>query len=104
MMKTTVIPSLKNPFAEKKEVEFTVPGQISYQPGLYENTLKKGYDLTRRPYNAAGEKSIQRQHLKKRMTIWERIQAPIEALGCRLHCVKLQETENNHVEFFGEQA
>jgi acetyl-CoA carboxylase carboxyltransferase component len=74
MMKTTVIPSLKNPFAEKKEVEFTVPGQISYQPGLYENTLKKGYDLTRRPYNAAGEKSIQRQHLKKRMTIWERIQ------------------------------
>ena len=38
------------------------------------------------------------------IAIWERIQAPIEALGCRLHCVKLQETENNHVEFFGEQA
>jgi acetyl-CoA carboxylase carboxyltransferase component len=73
MMKTTVIPSLNNPFAEKREVEFTVPGQISYQPGLYENTLKKGYDLTRRPYNAAGVKNIQRQHQKNRMTIWERI-------------------------------
>lgn len=68
-----VIPSLENPFQEKHELEFSVPGQASYEPGLYEATLKKGYDLVQRPYTAAGEKNIQRQHLKNRMTIWERI-------------------------------
>lgn len=72
-MKAKVIPSLDNPFKEKKEVTFSVPGQASYDPGLYEATLKKGHDLTQRPYLAAGESSIQKQHLKKRMTIWERI-------------------------------
>ena len=73
MTKTNVVPSLDNPFKEKKEVEFVVPGQASYEPGLYEATLKKGLDLSERPYKAATEASIQRQHLKKRMTIWERI-------------------------------
>lgn len=33
--------------------------------------------------------------------IWEQIKEPVEALGCTLHCVKLKETENNHVEYFG---
>ncbi|CAA0125215.1 Propionyl-CoA carboxylase beta chain [BD1-7 clade bacterium] len=73
MSKAKVIPSLENPFKESQEVEFAVPGQVSYEPGLYEATLKKGYDLQQRPFNAATEKNVQRQHLKKRMTIWERI-------------------------------
>lgn len=73
MTKATVIPTLANPFSEQKEVEFAVPGQASYKPGLYEATLKKGFDLQQRPFNAATEKNVQRQHLKKRMTIWERI-------------------------------
>ena len=79
MTKTTVIPSLENPFSEKQEIEFTVPGQANYVPGLYEETLKKGYDLQQRPFEAATEKSVQRQHLKKRMTIWERIQVLCDA-------------------------
>jgi acetyl-CoA carboxylase carboxyltransferase component len=73
LMTTNVIPSLDNPFSEKQEVEFVVPGQASYEPGLYEATLKKGLDLQERPFKAASESSVQRQHLKKRMTIWERI-------------------------------
>lgn len=72
-MKTKVTPSLDNPFKEKQEVQFSVPGQATYNPGLYEATLKKGYDLTQRPYTAAGVQSVEKQHLKKRMTIWERI-------------------------------
>jgi len=71
--KTKVIPSLANPFGEKKEVEFSVPGQFSYNPGVYEATLKLGHDLLQRPFNAAGVVNIERQHQKKRMTIWERI-------------------------------
>ena len=64
---------LVNPFAERKEVEFIIPGQINYTPGLYEETLKSGYDLIQRPKKAAGVASITKQHQKKRMTIWERI-------------------------------
>lgn len=67
-------PSLKNPFDLKKEVEFGIPGQVAHEPGLYESVLKKGYDLIQHPKKAAGVINIERQHLKKRMTIWERIQ------------------------------
>ncbi|MDG0992456.1 MAG: carboxyl transferase domain-containing protein [Luminiphilus sp.] len=40
----------------------------------YEQTLDRGKELQRRPYEAAGQRSIQRQHLKNRMTVWERVQ------------------------------
>jgi len=66
-------PNLKNPFGQKKEVEFSIPGQATYEPGIYEATLKEGYELQRRPQEAAGVASTQKQHLKKRMTVWERI-------------------------------
>jgi len=33
--------------------------------------------------------------------IWNELSAPIAALGATLHCVKLYETENNFVEYFG---
>jgi len=74
MTKTNkVSATLTNPFAQAQEVEFSVPGQASYEPGLYEASLKKGYDLIQRPKKAAGVAAISRQHSKKRMTIWERI-------------------------------
>lgn len=34
--------------------------------------------------------------------IWKRLLPEIDKLGCRLHCIKLYETENNSVEYFGE--
>jgi len=34
--------------------------------------------------------------------IWEEIKDDVKALGCELHCVKVQETENNSVEYFGD--
>jgi acetyl-CoA carboxylase carboxyltransferase component len=69
----TLIASLDNPFAENAEREFRVPGQIASAPGLYEESLKAGWELQQRPYQTAGVKNIQRQHQKNRMTIWERI-------------------------------
>ena len=71
-------PSLNNPFAEEAKVEFTVPGQIDYDPGIYETTLKAGYDLLQRPKKAAGVKNTQKQHAKRRMTVWERIKVLID--------------------------
>ncbi|MAY39315.1 MULTISPECIES: acyl-CoA carboxylase subunit beta [Spongiibacter] len=77
--KEHLTPSLENPFALKAELEFTVPGQIDYEPGLYEAALQAGHDLQQRPLKAAGIKAVQKQHEKKRMTIWERIQVLADA-------------------------
>ena len=65
--------TLENPFQKTAELDFRIPGQNTENPGLYEATLKKGYDLMQRPRKAAGVDAITRQHSKKRMTIWERI-------------------------------
>ncbi|MFZ4786056.1 MAG: 6-carboxytetrahydropterin synthase [Flavobacteriales bacterium] len=35
------------------------------------------------------------------IAIWEAIEEPINATGCKLHHLKLYETENNIVEYFG---
>jgi acetyl-CoA carboxylase carboxyltransferase component len=70
---TQPIASLENPFAKKIEQDFRVPGQLASAPGPYEESLKAGWELQQRPHLAAGVKNIQRQHQKKRMTIWERI-------------------------------
>lgn len=35
------------------------------------------------------------------IAIWNEIAQPIANAGCTLHCVKLYETENNYVEYFG---
>jgi acetyl-CoA carboxylase carboxyltransferase component len=74
MTKRKQIPaSLENPFQQKAELDFRIPGQNAENPGLYEATLKKGYDLMQRPKVAAGVDAITRQHSKNRMTIWERM-------------------------------
>ncbi|MEM6582028.1 MAG: carboxyl transferase domain-containing protein [Pseudomonadota bacterium] len=68
-----LLATLENPFALKREQSFEVPGQLASEPGAYEESMKAGWELQQRPHVAAGVKSIQRQHQKKRMTIWERI-------------------------------
>jgi 6-pyruvoyltetrahydropterin/6-carboxytetrahydropterin synthase len=37
------------------------------------------------------------------IAIWNQLEAPITKLGGTLHCIKLCETENNYVEYFGGQ-
>jgi 6-pyruvoyltetrahydropterin/6-carboxytetrahydropterin synthase len=34
--------------------------------------------------------------------IWDILRPKIEAMGCKLHAIKLYETENNYAEYFGE--
>jgi len=36
------------------------------------------------------------------IAIWDELKNPIEKLEVTLHCIKIQETENNWVEYFGE--
>ena len=35
------------------------------------------------------------------VAIWEELEKPVAELGARLHCIKLEETENNFVEYYG---
>lgn len=37
------------------------------------------------------------------IAFWKQLEKPVAKLGCKLHCVKLQETENNIAEYFGEK-
>lgn len=36
------------------------------------------------------------------IAFWKVLEKPVADMGCKLHCIKLQETENNYVEYFGE--
>ena len=63
---------LKNPLAPEARDDFTMPGEINRESGLYEAALQAGADLIRRPKQAPAA-SVARQHQKGRMTVWERI-------------------------------
>lgn len=65
---TASVACLKNPLTRQAPL---VPGAGSTTP--YDATITRGQELQQRPYLAAGVRNIQRQHLKHRMTIWERI-------------------------------
>jgi acetyl-CoA carboxylase carboxyltransferase component len=63
---------LTNPFRAPEEKRFEIPGEIAREPGIYEDALKAGWELQRRPKKAPVS-AIERQHQKNRMTVWERI-------------------------------
>ena len=73
MSKNVVKPSLKNPFDPPEKVEFTIPGEISRTTGGYEEAMKEGYELIQRPIKSVSIDQIEKQHFKKRMTVWERL-------------------------------
>ncbi len=37
------------------------------------------------------------------VAIWNELENPFKELGANLHCIKIQETENNFVEYFGDK-
>jgi acetyl-CoA carboxylase carboxyltransferase component len=73
MAKKTIKPALKNPLVAAEEVEFTIPGEIAGQSGGYEEVMKEGHELIERPIKSVAVAQIEKQHFKKRMTVWERI-------------------------------
>ena len=79
MSKKAIKPSLKNPFAPPETVEFTIPGEIPGKKGGYEEAMKEGHDLIQRPIKSVSIAQIEKQHFKKRMTVWERIKVLTEA-------------------------
>ena len=60
-------PRLDNPLAQGSKTSGEQPKD------RYQATIDRAEVLQAKPYIAAGEQHIQRQHLKQRMTVWERI-------------------------------
>ncbi|MFA5515162.1 MAG: carboxyl transferase domain-containing protein [Desulfuromonadales bacterium] len=73
MSKKAVKPTLLNPFDPPETVDFTIPGEIPGKTGPYEEVMKEGHDLVLRPVKSVRIEQIEKQHFKKRMTVWERI-------------------------------
>ncbi|MGB3050489.1 MAG: carboxyl transferase domain-containing protein [Polyangiales bacterium] len=69
--KDPVTPSIRNPFETDGETgSSTAPAKES---GPYDKALREGELLRARPRTAAGPVQIGRQHAKRRMTVWERL-------------------------------
>ncbi|HTN53852.1 MAG TPA: carboxyl transferase domain-containing protein [Anaeromyxobacter sp.] len=66
-------PTLANPLDPPERVEFNIPGEIARETGGYEEAMKEGWDLIQRPLRSVAIDQIEKQHAKKRMTVWERI-------------------------------
>jgi len=73
MAKKAIKPTLNNPFEPPEVVEFNIPGEIAGKKGGYEEVMKEGYELIQRPVKSVRIDQIEKQHFKKRMTVWERI-------------------------------
>jgi len=69
--KDTVTPSLRNPF--ELDGEIRSPAEDAKGGGPYDAAVREGEQLRARPRTAAGPVQIGRQHAKRRMTVWERI-------------------------------
>ncbi len=79
MSEKAIKPCLKNPLAPSEEVDFTIPGEIAGEAGPYEEVMKEGLELIRRPIKSVPVAQVEKQHFKKRMTVWERIKVLTQA-------------------------
>ncbi len=69
--KDPVTPSIRNPF--ELDVESDPPTASANEGGPYDKAIREGELLRARPRTAAGPVQIGRQHAKRRMTVWERL-------------------------------
>lgn len=93
------------------ELWVTVSGEPSSETGFVVDLSELGRIINERVIQFVDHKNIDLDvpFMKGRysstenlaIAFWEQLEEPVEALGCRLHCVKLKETENNYVEYHG---
>ena len=69
--KDTVTPSLRNPFELDGDIRSSA--EDAKTDGPYDAALREGQQLRDRPRTAAGPVQTGRQHAKRRMTVWERM-------------------------------
>jgi 6-pyruvoyltetrahydropterin/6-carboxytetrahydropterin synthase len=94
------------------QLTVTVKGEINKETGFVANLSDVGKILKTKVIDKVDHKNLNLDvdFMKGKLPstevlaaeIWKEIETPINALGCTLHCVKIQETEKNYVEYFGK--
>ena len=89
----------------------TVKGEIDPETGYVVDLKEVGIIIKEKVINKVDHKNINLEvdFMQNKivstenlaMAIWTELAAPIKELGPELHCVKIQETENNVVEYYG---
>ncbi|MGB8328916.1 MAG: carboxyl transferase domain-containing protein [Polyangiales bacterium] len=69
--KQLLTPSLRNPF--ESDADKRASAEEARAGGPYDAAIREGQQLRTRPRTAAGPVQIGRQHAKRRMTVWERM-------------------------------
>lgn len=95
------------------QLYITIKGKINPETGFLINLVSLKELIRRRIIDKVDHKNLNLEvdFLSGKFTsteviavsIWEELEKEIEELGAALHCVKISETENNSVEYFGEK-
>lgn len=89
----------------------TVKGEVSKETGFVVNLKDLSKIIKTRIINKIDHKNLNLEvdfmkgHIVSTeniaMAIWEEIEEDIRQIGAELHCIKIVETENNFVEYYG---
>ena len=93
------------------QLTVTVKGEINPETGFVANLSEIGKILKSKIIDKVDHKNLNLDvdFMKDKLPstevlaveIWKQIEEPVNKLGCKLHCVKIKETEKNYVEYFG---
>lgn len=94
------------------ELFVTVKGNINPETGFLVNLKDLSDIINKQIINKIDHKNvnIEVSFMKDKLAstenlavaIWDELKQPVAELGAELHCVKLFETENNYVEYYGK--
>ncbi|HOW25258.1 MAG TPA: 6-carboxytetrahydropterin synthase [Bacteroidales bacterium] len=90
----------------------TVKGEVNPQTGFLVNLSQLSEIINRLIIEKVDHRNLNLEvdFMKDRLVstenlakaIWEQLDDPVRGLGAELHCVRVIETENNYVEYFGD--
>lgn len=93
------------------ELFVTVKGEVNEQTGFLVNLKKLGQVIKERVIAEIDHKNINLEvkFMQGKLAstenlavgIWEVLESPIREIGAELHCIKVTESENNFVEYYG---
>ena len=102
----------KNWHGHNFELFVTVKGEVNTDTGFVVNLKDLAKIIQEKVIDKLDHKNLNLDvdFMKDKMVstevlaiaIWEELEANIMQLGATLHCIKVQETENNFVEYFGK--
>jgi 6-pyruvoyltetrahydropterin/6-carboxytetrahydropterin synthase len=95
------------------ELFVTIKGDIDPELGFVVNLKKLSLIIKRKVINKVDHKNINIEvdFMQGKLAstenfaiaIWEELEPGIKEMGIELHCIKIQETENNIVEYYGKR-